>query len=153
MTMPVTTDQTVLQITRTFRASREKVFQAWTTPGALKQWFGPSAEFSIPVAELDLRVGGRYRIQMVDPKGQTHTAIGEYREIARPEKLVFTWSWEGGAGCDETPLGETLVTIELRQKATETEMTLTHELFPNAQTRDNHYEGWNGCLERLGQFV
>lgn len=153
MTNTVTTDQTVLQMTRTFRASQEKVFQAWTTPGALKQWFGPSAEFSIPVVELDLRVGGRYRIQMIEPSGQTHTAVGEYREIAQPEKLVFTFSWEGGAGCEGTPIGETLVTVELRQKGNETEMTLTHEFFPDAQTRDNHYEGWTGCLERLGQFV
>lgn len=153
MTNTVTNEQTVLRITRTFRASRENVFQAWTTPNALKQWFGPSAEFSIPVVELDLRVGGRYRIQMIDPSGQSHTAIGEYREIAQPEKLVFTWSWEGGVACNGTPIGETLVTVELRQKGNETEMTLTHDLFPDAQTRDNHYEGWTGCLERLGQFV
>ena len=156
MTNTVAPEQTVLKITRTFHAPKAKVFEAWTTPGVLKQWFGPSAEFTVAVADVDLRVGGNYRLQMIDPGGESHTAIGTYREITRPEKLVFTWSWEAGHGCDGEPMpemGETLVTVEFLQKDDDTEMTLTHELFPDAQTRDKHNEGWTGCLARLEKVV
>lgn len=85
-----TTQETTLQIKRTFAAPREKVFQAWTDPAALKRWFGPSDDFSTPVAEVDLRVGGRYRIHMKSPDGQPHTVHGVYREVTPPAKLVFT---------------------------------------------------------------
>ena len=151
-----TTEQTTLQIKRTFRASREQVFQAWTNPEALKKWFGPTDDFTTLVAEVDLRVGGRYRIQMKAPNGEDHTVVGTYREIQAPAKLVFTWSWEAGGGCGgsegDGPL-ETLVTVELNEKGAETEVVLTHERFPNAESRDKHNEGWTGCLSRLGNAI
>jgi len=79
-----------------------------------------------------------------------------YREVAAPEKLVFTWAWEAGGGCgdseNEQPV-ETLVTVEFREKGQTTEVLLTHELFPNAESRDKHQEGWSGCLARLGKVV
>lgn len=145
-----------LQIKRTFHATREKVFQAWTQPEILKQWFGPTDEFSTPEAEVDLRVGGRYRIRMKDPSRQEHTAVGTYREIRAPEKLVFAWAWEAGGGCGGSEDGEpieTQVTVEFHDNGSETEMILTHEMFPNAESRDKHDEGWSGCLNRLGKVV
>jgi len=51
------TNQTTLQIKRTYQASRETVFEAWTNPETLKQWFGPTDDFKTPEAEVDLRVG------------------------------------------------------------------------------------------------
>ena len=148
--------QTTLQLKRTYQATREKVFKAWTDPEALKQWFGPTDDFTTPIAEVDLRVGGKYRIQMKDPSGATHTAVGAYREVKVPEKLVFTWSWEAGGGCGGSEGGapiETLVTVEFRDRDGETEMILTHEQFPDAETRDKHNEGWTGCLDRLKKAV
>ena len=150
------TRNTTLQITRSFNASPEKVFQAWVDPIVLKQWFAPSDEFSTPLAEIDLRVGGKYRIQMVAPNGENHTVGGVYREIRSPEKLVFTWGWEAGGGCggaeSEGPI-ETLVTVEFQQQGEGTAMILTHELFPNSESRDKHHEGWSGCVARLGKAV
>lgn len=147
---------TTLQISRTFQANREKIFKAWTTADALKEWFGPTDDFSVPLAEVDLRVGGKYRIQMKAPDGEMHTVGGVYREVVAPEKLVFTWAWEAGGGCgdskNEQPV-ETLVTVEFREKGQTTEVLLTHELFPNAESRDKHNEGWSGCLTRLGKVV
>ena len=145
-----------LNISRTFQANREKVFQAWTTATALKQWFGPTDGFTVPSAEVDLRVGGKYRIQMKAPDGEMHTVGGVYREVAAPEKLVFTWAWEEGGGCgdsgNEQPV-ETLVTVEFREKGQSTEVLLTHELFPTTESRDKHDEGWSGCLNRLAKVV
>jgi len=150
------TSTTTLQISRTFQANREKVFQAWTTAEALKQWFGPTDDFTIPLAEVDLRVGGKYRIQMKAPDGELHTVGGVYREVAPPEKLVFTWTWEAGGGCGDSEKehpAETLVTVEFREKGQRTEVLLTHELFPNTESRDKHNEGWSGCLTRLAKVV
>ena len=132
-----------LEVKRTFSAPREKVFRAWTEPEVLKRWFGPSDEFSTPVANVDLRVGGAFRLQMRSPEGKTHTAVGIYREVQPPEKLVFTWSWE------ENDLPETLLTLEFRDLGEETELVLTHELFPSAHDRDEHKKGWTGCLVHL----
>ncbi|MDT7042480.1 SRPBCC domain-containing protein [Candidatus Nitronereus thalassa] len=144
--------QTSIQITKIYQAPREKVFEAWTTPEALKQWFGPSDDFKTPSVEVDLRVGGKYRIQMLAPNGESHIVGGTYKEISAPGKLVFTWAWEAGGGCGDTEPGattETLVTVEFRNRDGETEMVLTHEQFPNPESREKHNEGWGGCLDRL----
>lgn len=138
-----TNPETTLKIRRTFAAPREKVFRAWTEPEELKKWFGPSDEYSTPIAEVDLRVGGRYRIGMRSPGGDLHVAIGTYREVRSPEKLVYTWSWEGGQ------MGETLVTVEFHALGGSTEAVLTHEFFPSMEEREKHESGWNGCLSRL----
>ncbi len=132
-----------LEVKRTFSAPREKVWEAWTTPEALKRWFCPSDEFSTPVADVDLRVGGAFRFQMRSPEGKTHTAVGIYREVQPPEKLVFTWSWE------ENDLPETLLTLEFRDLGEEAELVLTHELFPSEHDRDEHRKGWTECLGNL----
>lgn len=138
-----TAAETTLQIKRTFKAPCQKVFGAWTEPEALKKWCAPSDEFTVPAAEVDLRVGGKYRIAMKAPDGNLHVAIGTYREISSPRKLVFTWTWEGSA------MPETLVTLEFHDHGASTELVLTHELFPNVEQRDKHNQGWTGCLNRL----
>lgn len=147
----ITQPDTTLRITRTFAAPREKVFRAWTDPKELKRWFAPSDDFSTPIAEVDLRVGGKYRIQMKAPDGQVHTMHGTYREVTPPAKLVFTWAWEevGCGGPEMTPEQETLVTLEFHDRGGTTEIILTHEFFPTVKARDSHDEGWTGCLNRL----
>lgn len=93
---------------------------------------------------------------MKAPDGETHTVTGVYREVTAPEKLVFTWAWEEGGGCgdsaNEQPV-ETLMTVEFREKGQTTKVGLTHELFPNIESRDKHNEGWSGCLARLAKVV
>ena len=137
--------QTSFQIKRTFRASRERVFEALTTPEALKRWWMPGEGYAVPSAEVDLRVGGAYRIGMKAPSGKLFHLHGTYREVKAPEKLVYTWRWEGL----EEQSGETLVTLELHDVAGGTELVVTHELFPTEKDRDNHNRGWSGCLDRL----
>jgi uncharacterized protein YndB with AHSA1/START domain len=139
---------TVLQINKTFTASREKVFQAWTKAEFLTQWFAPSDDFATEVHELDVRVGGRYRVQMKSPEGRMHTVGGTYREIVPSKKLVFTWAWE-----EESQWGETVVTLEFHDLERGTELILTQEMFPSRDARDEHNKGWTGCLNRLAQFV
>ncbi len=140
--------ETTLNLKRTFNAPREKVFQAWTDPNALKEWFHGMDDWTTPVHEIDLQVGGKYRLGMQPPDGDTpYVAYGTYREVQPPEKLVYTWSWEG-----QDPM-ETLVTVEFREVGDSTEVELTHERFPNAEERDKHNEGWVGCLDQLSKLL
>ncbi len=136
-----------LQLRRTIRAPRAKVFRAWTDPQALKQWFGPPG-YPAQAAEVDLRIGGKYRITMrKDPDGDLKSHYGTFQEIRPSERLVFTWNY------DHRDIGNTLVTIDFRDLGDQTEIVLTHERFPSPEVRDQHSIGWNGCLDRLEQFV
>jgi len=139
---------TTLQLKRTFNAPREKVFKAWTDPKQMKKWIIPQDGFTVPAVEVDLRVGGKYRIEMLSPEGICHTAVGSYREIVVPEKLVFTWFWE-----NRPEEGETLVTIEFYEQGNSTEVVLAHELFQNEAVRDAHNKGWSGALGQLARFL
>ena len=135
---------TTLRLTRTFTAPREKVFRAFTDPETLKRWWGPPG-YDTPSAEIDLRVGGRYRFAMRKlPDGPILYLAGTYREVRPPERLVFTWRWEA-----EPELGDTLVTLEFRDAGGGTEVILTHELFPSQKARDDHSRGWSSSWEKL----
>ena len=144
---PVDTAKPRLEITRRYSAPREKVFRAWTDPAALSRWMSPDGASAPTKAQVDLRVGGEYRIDMRSPSGETHTAIGLYRVVDPPSRLVFTWGWPA------TPERISLVTIILRDVEGGTELKLTHEGFFDEAVRDSHQKGWTqllGKLEPLG---
>jgi uncharacterized protein YndB with AHSA1/START domain len=141
-----TRTDTALTLTRVIRAAPERVFQAWTRPDELKRWSCPEG-LSVADTAVDLRVGGSYRIRMRDPEGALHTAVGTYREIDPPRRLVYTWEW-----VEEThKVGETLVTVEFKDLGGSTEVILTHERFPAAEATQAHEDGWISCLDRLEQ--
>lgn len=139
---------TTLKLTRTIRADRERVFEAWTDPALLERWSCPEG-VDLARVEVDLREGGRYTLHMKGPEGESYTAFGVYREVTPPERLVYTWEWRE----PEHAVGETLVTVELREKDGATEVVLTHDLFPTAEARDGHQEGWASCLDRLVRLL
>ncbi len=143
-----------LKVTKTINAPRERVFAGWTQPELLHQWWGAHESFSAPIAEVDLKVGGKYRFGMLEPgKGAPYVAYGVYKEVVPPAKLVFTWTFEKMAGDDPDFVpAETLVTVEFIQKDGATEVVLTHERFPDEHMRDEHQAGWGGCLEGLDRL-
>jgi uncharacterized protein YndB with AHSA1/START domain len=146
MAIPDNVRQSMLQIRRTFAAPRERVFRAWTEPDELRKWWGAGEGFSAPIAEVDLRVGGKYRLGMKPPDSDDlYICTGAYREVSPPEKLVYTWAWEGMS----TDAEETLVTVEFHDLGGSTEIVVTHELFPDEKARDEHAQGWSGCLDML----
>jgi uncharacterized protein YndB with AHSA1/START domain len=149
--------ETSLQVRRTFSASRERLFEAWTQREHLNQWMGRTkAGASTEYLELDLRLGGRYRIRTVTPEGHVYFVFGVYREIRPPQKLSFTWEWEkkfGPAGEVFEKLEETLVTVEFLENGRETEIVLTHTGLPNAASRDRHQHGWTGCFDALASIL
>ena len=64
----------------------------------LRRWWAAGPDWGTPLAEVDLRPGGRYRLSMREPGGAVHTVGGEYLEVRRPERLVYTWAWEDEPG-------------------------------------------------------
>ena len=97
------------------------------------------------MVEIDLRTGGRYRTCMRTPEGDRWVG-GEYTEVTPPERLVFTWAWEGDHAADSP---DTLVTVEFRDLGDMTEVALTHERFGSAESRDQHRHGWSSSLDCL----
>ncbi|MEO8566007.1 MAG: SRPBCC domain-containing protein [Betaproteobacteria bacterium] len=142
-----TEDKTSLHIRRLYQAPVAAVWAAWTDAEQMKQWMGPSDAFGESEVTMDVRVGGRYRIVMHAPDGETHRVGGVYREVVPNQKLVYTWAWES------TPEQESLVTLEFKPSGDGTELVLAHQRFADTQARDKHQEGWIGCLDRLGRFV
>jgi uncharacterized protein YndB with AHSA1/START domain len=118
-----------IQLTRVFDAPRQLVFEAMTKPEHVKQWWGRLGEgYSVPVCEIDLRPGGAWRFVNRHPKGQA-TFYGVYREIAPPDRLVFTETYE------PFPDGESLVTAVFTEENGRTRMTVTC-LYPTVDVRD-----------------
>ncbi len=139
-----------LTVSRRYHATRERVFDAWTDPEIMKQWFSPEGVTN-PAIDVDLRVGGTYRVEMLTPDGRRPVAVGTYREITRPERLVFTWAWEHEA--DDAHTGQTLATVEFLEHGDETEVVVTHVGFANEEGRKGHEDGWTGCLVCLEAFL
>lgn len=116
-------------MTRLFDAPRHLVFDALTKPEHVRQWWGCLGEgYSVPVCEIDLRVGGRWRFVNRHPAGEA-AFHGEYREIAPPDRLVFTETFE------EFPDDVSVVTTELAEERGQTRMTVTAR-YASLEVRD-----------------
>jgi uncharacterized protein YndB with AHSA1/START domain len=138
--------ETSLRVERSFDASPEEVFDAWTNPEVLRRWWATHPQGSTPVAEVDLRAGGRYRLTMDAPDGARHTVVGEYREVERPSKLVYSWQWELDSG---EPGHISTVEVAFMPRDGRTHVVLQHSDLPDAASRDRHAEGWSACLAVL----
>jgi glutathione S-transferase len=139
-------DAVTLVVRRTIHAVPERLFDAWTQPEQLVQWWGPASVACID-ATVDLRVGGRYRIANRFPDGKILWIAGEFESIERPKKLVYTWGLESTQGPPER------VTVTFEAHGPDTEIVVTHERIPNKAMRDAHERGWFGCLDGLAEFV
>lgn len=135
-----------LVLTRSFAAPPETVFDVWTKPEHMHNWFGPTPDFTNPFIEVDLRVGGRYRVAFLSPDGEQNVVGGEFLVVEPPRKLVYTWTWEEP---NEHAGLTTQVTVEFRPTAGGTELLLTHEQFSSHEMRQRHENGWAGALDRL----
>lgn len=133
-----------LTINRRLNASPEKVFAAWTDPEKLIQWFGPTETIPGSVkADMDVRVGGTYRISFRTEDGEYHQVGGTYREIVPDRRLVFSWAWHS------TPERESVVTVSLRPDGAATLLSLHHAQFFDQAARDGHEHGWTGTMDKL----
>ena len=136
-------------MTRVFDAPRALVFDAYTNPEHLPHWFGPRG-WTLPVCEIDLRPGGAWRFVLQGPDGTEMGMSGVYQEVAPPERLVSTESF------DDYP-GETLNTLTLSEEDGKTTYTVT-VLYPSKETRDavlasGMQEGAAESFERLAEHL
>ena len=130
---------TEVVLSRTLRVPREEVFDAWLDAPNMAEWMCPGE--CTASAEVDARVGGRFRIVMTHGGGSTeHT--GEYLQIERPSLLSFTWK---SVNTDNQP---TVVTIEFHERGGGTELVLTHRRLPPAHI-EAHRDGWTDILRKL----
>ena len=137
-----------LTLTRSYPVAPEKVWRAWTDPQAVAKWWGPGPGEPVSTAELDVRVGGRFRIVFGGPDGKMHECAGTYKEVVPYRRLVFTWSWP-----NTTPERISVVTIEFRGSENATELVFRHEALFDEKVRDDHKRGWSSSLDKLERFL
>ncbi|HEY4974923.1 MAG TPA: SRPBCC family protein, partial [Steroidobacteraceae bacterium] len=98
-------------------------------------------------AQIDLRVGGRYRIGNQFPDGKVLWITGEFEIIDAPHRLVYTWELEPVTGAPER------VTVQFAPQGDVTEVIVTHEGIASEPLRDRHLHGWHGCLDGLVNYL
>jgi uncharacterized protein YndB with AHSA1/START domain len=149
-------DDATLILKRMLNAPPERAFKAWTSAEHIQQWMRPEPGMVVPLASMDLRVGGKFRIQMKNPDGEFFTAVGVFKEVKAPERLVYTWDWEkdgSGAEFGEVEGKPSLMTVEFLKRGEGTELVLTHSRFASVESRDNHAKGWSRGVESFAKFV
>jgi uncharacterized protein YndB with AHSA1/START domain len=133
--MDAATDTTVYERTLAIDASPETVWEFLVDPEKLMRWKGINAD-------LDTQPGGIFRCEVIPG----HIARGEYVEIDKPNKLVFTWGWDGS---DDVPPGSSTIVIELATAGDGTSLRFVHKDLPNAEAIASHAHGWDHYLPRL----
>jgi glutathione S-transferase len=144
--------ENAVRVQRRFDAPRERVFDAWTNPDVLREWWAAMPTMTPGEIEVDLREGGRYRMAMKADTGEVHTVVGEYTEIRRPERLVYTWTWESNTDA-MSPSAGTVVAVEFAEAGDGTTVTLTHSGITDAEIRGMHEHGWNGTFDSLQRYL
>jgi uncharacterized protein YndB with AHSA1/START domain len=135
-----------LTLTRVIRSKRERVFDAWTNPDQLRQWWGPGST-TCPEASIDLRVGGMIRIANKLEDGRIVWINGEFEHVDPPTRLIYSWIM------GTEMLDASRVTVDFKNHPDGTEIELTHERFANEGVRDAHLQGWHGCLDALQDLL
>ena len=133
--MDAATDTTVYERTLAIDASPETVWEFLVDPEKLMRWKGINAD-------LDAQPGGTFRCEVIPG----HIARGEYVEIDKPNRLVFTWGWDGS---EDVPPGSSMIVIELASDGDGTSLHFVHKDLPNAEAIASHAHGWDHYLPRL----
>ena len=133
-----------VRIERTFEASAEEAFDAWTSPEVLKRWFHCESDWDTPEASVDLRVGGQVRVVMRKPDGTEYEASGEYTLIDRPHRLTMRWTFA------DDPSNEQLIELSFSESGGSTTVVLVNSGISTDERRDAQDWGWRGCLDQLG---
>ena len=137
----------VVRIERTFAATAEDVFDAWTSPDVMRRWFHCDSAWDTPVAEVDLRVGGKIRVVMRRPDGTEVQAQGIFTLIDRPHRLVMTWTF------DDEPSNEQLLELSFIESQGATTVLLVNSRISTDERRDEQANGWQGCLDELDRLL
>jgi uncharacterized protein YndB with AHSA1/START domain len=136
-------DDKTLRIERTYQAPVAAVFDAWTSEEVIRRWWQAERGWETTEAEVDLRVGGVVRVVMRDPeKDVDYGGGGTYTEIDRPNRLAFTWTWDGHAT-------RTLIEIDFEERDGVTTVRFTHSGLWDEDALRSHEDGWSKILASL----
>lgn len=143
-----------LTISREFDAPRDLVWQVWTQPEHVVEWWWPRG-FSAPHCEIDLRPGGELRIDMVGPDGPADPMLGTFHEVDEPERLVYT----GRAIPNEDGTAQLEVLTVVTFSETDGKTTVTMEATVVRATETASFalagmeQGWVETLDKLGEYL
>ena len=141
-------DDTTVQLRCILNAPAERVYRAWTTPAEVARWFTPISDTACVVTEMDVRVGGKFALSF-QVGDATHTVSGEYLSLNPYTLIKFSWNGSCTNGADRP----SEVTVMLMMLDDKTELTLTHALLENVESRERHAQGWLACLHGLVEFT
>ena len=141
-------DGLTLEMRRVFPAVARVTFRAFADPDELVKWWGPEG-FRVPSLDFDPRVGGTYRIEMQPPEGDPFYLGGEFREVAPPGRLAFTFVYEDPDPDDV----ETLVELLFRDRGESTEVAFAQGRFKTEARRELHRDGWTDSFDRLTEVI
>ena len=137
----------VVRVERTFEAPAEAVFDAWTNPEVMRRWFHVEPDWETPEAEVDLRVGGAYRVLMRRSDDSEVSITGEFTEVDRPRKLVIKVVFS------DVPSNEQLIELTFTEAEGSTTVRLVNSGIATDERRDAEDYGWRGCLDQLGRTL
>jgi uncharacterized protein YndB with AHSA1/START domain len=143
----VTEPAHVVRIERTFQASAEEVFDAWTSAEVMRRWLHPGPDWGTPAAEVDLRIGGQVRVVMRRPDGTEIESRGEYTLIDRPRRLAMTWTF------GDDPANEQLIELSFSESGGSTRVLLVNSRISTERRRESQDWGWRACLDQLERVV
>ena len=145
---------TSLTLVRQIPARPSTVFRSLTSAEDIGAWWGPD-DLPATVKELDVRVGGVYRIRFRTLDGREHEVFGEYLVVSPPTRLVWTWNYVTDGGGEPEEYGRTSqVEVVLRPVGEgATELTFTHDELKNEVSKESHTWGWTGSLVRMERLL
>jgi len=141
-------DGRVLELSCVLTAPREQIFRALTEPAELAKWWGPRG-FTTPGVDLDLTVGGGYRLTMQPPEGEAFHLSGEFLEIDPSSRLVYTFRWDEPDPDDR----ETVVALSLHSVGDATTVSLSHGEFATDERLALHRSGWTDSFAKLRELI
>ncbi len=139
-----------LVVRRTIDGDVDAVFQAWTKPEHIMKWWGP-AQVTCTACDVDLRVGGTYRIANEFADGSVLWITGRFERIEAPHLLVFTWHTDPPA--IQSGAVTERVCVRFVDRAGKTEVIVEHSRIVNRTAQRSHEAGWLGCLEGLRNYL
>ena len=141
-------DALMLEMRRVLPARSTLVFELFTDPQQLAEWWGPEG-FSTPYLEFDARVGESFRVEMQPPEGDVFHLTGEFREVVPPTRLAYTFEWEEPDPDDV----ETLVDLSFRDLGESTEVDLSQGPFKTEARLALHRNGWTDGFDKLEELL
>ncbi len=136
------TEDSSIFLETTFRSSIEKIWEAWTNPNLIMNWFGSDPKGKGLKAELDVRPGGYFEITFQDSDLTEHTCSGIYDEVQALSKLTFSWQWKSEPGV------ESFITLLLTPEGEYTRMQFEHKN-PGSGSKHDYAEGWQHTFAKL----